>query len=235
MRKYFQKLILLLILVLVTGCKTSRNVPIAPPTLTPLPPNSTDLPTDTPPPTDTSVPPTNTPIPPTATETLTHTSSHTNTPETIEKVDLATGEGLNLAGWLYHPTGSPKKPIAVILAHQLSSSHFEWRSFAELLTQQGYTTLVFDFRGQRRSQGVQEFSKVGVDVEAAICFLKLQVFDRIVCMGASMGGSGCLAASIKGDMEGFANLSGPQNIPKTLFVTDEDMANLTIPKLFMDC
>jgi alpha-beta hydrolase superfamily lysophospholipase len=144
-----------------------------------------------------------------------------------------TSDGLPLAGWFYHPTSSTEKPIAVILAHQLNSSHYEWRSFAELLAQNGYTALAFDFRGQGRSPGVLDYSSVGLDVDAAIHFLISHGQDRIVCMGASMGGSGCLAASINNDLGGLVNLSGPMNIPGTRLVTEVDLANLEIPKLFM--
>jgi len=185
-------------------------------------------------PIDAHQPPTTTPTPlPTATETPAPSSTHTSTPEPVEEVDLLTRDGLTLAGWFYHPTGSTKQPIAVILAHQLNSSHFEWRPFAELLAQNGYTALAFDFRGQGRSPGVLDYSSVGVDVHAAIQYLNRHGYDRIVCMGASMGGSGCLAAAMDSSLEGLVNLSGPMNIPRTRLVTDEDLANLVTPKLFM--
>jgi alpha-beta hydrolase superfamily lysophospholipase len=170
---------------------------------------------------------------PTATGTLTPTALHTITPESVEAVDVVASDGLPLAGWFYHPTGSPDKPIAVILAHQLNSSSWEWRAFAELLAQNGYPVLIFDFRGQGRSPGVLDFATVGIDVEAAIRFLKSHQYDRIVCMGASMGGSGCLAAAIHHDLAGLVDLSGPMNIPGTRLVAEEELANLSIPKLFM--
>lgn len=233
--------------VLMSGCgKVEPSIPSAPTTDT-IFPTHTRASTRTPlsstdvAPTHTStlstienVPdPTMTPLPPTATETLTPAALHTITPESVEAVDVVTSDGLPLAGWFYHPIGSPEKPIAVILAHQLNSSSWDWRTFAERLAQNGYPVLIFDFRGQGRSPGVLDFATVGTDMEAAIRFLKSHQYDRIVCIGASMGGSGCLAAAIRYDLAGLVNLSGPMNIPGTRLVTEEDLANLSIPKLFM--
>lgn len=187
--------------------------------------------TPTPEPTDT---PTRIPEPTaTATATPTPTSAYTSTPETIEEVDLTTRDRYPLAGWLYHSTGPTELPVAVVLAHQLNSSSWEWRSYAELFAQNGFTTLIFDFRGQGHSSGLLDYTSVGVDVEAAIRFLRADGHDQIACMGASMGGSGCLAASIDNDLVGLVNLSGPMNIPGTRLVTDEDLANMAFPKLFM--
>ena len=93
--------------------------------------------------------------------------------------------------------------------------------------------LIFDFRDQGRSPSILDFSPVGHDVEAAIKFLKSRGYDRVVCMGASMGGSGCLAASVNHTLEGFVNLSGPMNIPGSNLVTTENLADLEIPKPFL--
>jgi len=228
------------VLLLVAGCSQTTPTPDSS-INTPVPSTATRTPPETPTPTDTAVPPTatatrtptDTAVPPTATATPTPTAAHTSTPETVEEVDLETKDRYPLAGWLYHSTGPTELPVAVVLAHQLNSSSWEWRSYAELFAQNGFTTLIFDFRGQGRSSGLLDYDSVGIDVEAAIRFLNTHGYDQIVCMGASMGGSGCLAASIDNDLVGLVNLSGPMNIPGTRLVTDEDLANMAFPKLFM--
>jgi alpha-beta hydrolase superfamily lysophospholipase len=232
------------VLILVAGCSQTTPTP-ASSANTPIPSTATRDPSETPTPTDTAVPPTatripsqtptltDTAVPPTATATLTPTSAYTSTPEAIEEVDLTTRDRYPLAGWLYHSTDPTELPVAVVLAHQLNSSSWEWRSYAELFAKKGFTTLIFDFRGQGHSSGLLDYNSVGVDVEAAIRFLNADGHDQIVCMGASMGGSGCLAASIDNDLVGLVDLSGPMNIPGTRLVTDEDLANMAFPKLFM--
>jgi alpha-beta hydrolase superfamily lysophospholipase len=212
-------------LILVTGCSQTGPTPGSSPH-TSVPSAASSTPSEIPPPTSTDVPPT-------ATETLTPTSAFTNTPEVIEEIELKTKDGVPLAGWLYHSTASSEHPVAVVLAHQMNSSSWEWRNYAELFAQNGFTTLIFDFRGQGHSYGFLDFNSVGVDVETAIKYLNANGYDQIVCMGASMGGSGCLAASINYELVGLVNLSGPMNIPGTRLVTDEDLTAMTFPKLFM--
>lgn len=177
--------------------------------------------------------PSDTAVPLTATATLTPTSAFTSTPEVIEEIELKTKDRVPLAAYLYHSTASSELPVAVVLAHQLNSCSWEWKNYAELFAQNGFTTLIFDFRGQGHSSGLLEYSAVGVDVEAAIKYLNKQGYDQIVCMGASMGGSGCLAAAINNELVGLVNLSGPMNIPGTRLVADDDLTKMAFPKLFM--
>jgi esterase/lipase len=181
--------------------------------------------------------PTNTTAPtptlyPTATNTLVPSPEPTPTIGAVEELKLKARDGVRLKAYLYHSQAEVEKPIAVVLAHQMSSSHYEWKSFASQLAELGYTTLIFDFRGHGRSEGDLDFNAVGVDVASAIRYLNLQGYDRVVCMGASMGGSGCLAASLDVDLAGFVTLSGPMNIPGTSLVTEEDLLGLVFPKLF---
>jgi esterase/lipase len=76
-----------------------------------------------------------------------------------------------------------------------------------------------------------------VDTTAAIQVLHSSGYDQVACVGASMGGSGCLAAALDTKLVGLADLSGPMNIPKTyggsILVTWDDLATLTMPKLFV--
>lgn len=211
------------------------NTP-APPTATAAPPTATAAP-PTATATATPVPPSATPVPPTATNTPRPTRAPTSTPERYETLTLTTSDGLELAAWLYRPAGSSAKPVAVVLGHELSASHWSWHSFALQLADAGYTALAFDFRGHGESEGDQDLSLVAVDTAAAIQALESSGYDRVACVGASMGGSGCLAAALDTKLVGLANLSGPMNIPQqyggVILVTWDELATLTMPKLFV--
>ncbi len=60
-----------------------------------------------------------------------------------------------------------------------------------------------------------------------------QGFDQIVCLGTSMGGSGCLAAALDMELTGFAMLSSPMDIGRLQTLTQEKLQSLTIPKILM--
>jgi sulfatase modifying factor 1 len=165
------------------------------------------------------------------------TSTSPSTPPAQEQIRFTTSDGVELAAWLYRPTDSSEKPVAVVLAHELDASHWSWNSFAQQLAGSGYTALAFDFRGHGESEGYEDLSRVGVDTTAAIQVLQSSGYERVACVGASMGGSGCLAAALDTKLVGLANLSGPMNIPETyggaILVTWDDLATLTMPKLFV--
>lgn len=224
---------------LVAGC--GQVEPTATPTADPptatliavAPTESPVLPTDTPSPTATE-----TPLP-TQTPTATHTPqpSPTATPSAYEEVTLETADRVTLAGWLYRPPPATEKPVAVVLAHEYYASHWSWNTFALRLAQDGFTALAFDFRGHGKSKGVIKPATIALDTKAAIAYLEGQGFDQVVCMGASMGGSGCLAAAIDAELAGLVLISSPMNVPETVegrtLVREKHLAALTMPKLFM--
>jgi pimeloyl-ACP methyl ester carboxylesterase len=229
-------------LLIISGCQTSSQTPIPlpltetstlesklVPTSTPTA-SRTPVPSETPVPTETPVP-SNTPLPPT--KTPRPTATPIPLPEGVEAVSLKTGDGFELVGFLHTPENPVTEPIAVLLAHEYYSSYQSWETFAERLVEAGFTTLSFDFRGHGDSPGTKDFSAVGMDVKAAIRYLNQQGFEQIICMGASMGGTGCMAAATEMELIGLANLSGPQDLGAGRLVSREDLKNMTIPKIFM--
>lgn len=189
----------------------------------------TSVPTFTPEPTDTTVP-SSTPEP-TETEIPTHTP--TSLPEGVEQVRLRAPDGIDLVGYLRRAETPINESYVVVLAHGHTQSHKEWASFEQLLNENGITTMSFDFRGHGASDGVDQFSTVGIDVQTVFDNLWQNGFERIVCIGSSMGGSACLAAAVSSDIDGLVILSSPLNLPGTRLVSKPELQNLSIPKIFM--
>jgi len=229
-----------------TGCQSETPTPTEAP---PEEPGSTIAQTPTPTPSQTPLPPhTETAtLPPTttatvaslATDTPTYTPFYTKTPtplpDGVELVHLRTEDSLELLGFLHTPLTLASDSVAVVLGHELGANHGSWEPFASRLVEQGYTTLTFDFRGHGASPGTRDFATLGLDAAAAIKFLTLQGFDRVVCIGASMGGTACLAAAAGGyEIAGLGMLSSPRNIPGgPVLVSKSDFRAMTFPKVFM--
>ena len=241
MSQFRKFLVTITLLLLVTGCDSLntatepqqfKSVITSLPTITLTATATLHSPSATPLPSSTLQLPTATPLP--ATATPTSTATPTELPMGLELVSLKTEDGFDLVGYLHHPKTGLAHPVAVLLAHEYYSSHHSWEPFANLLSEAGFTTLSFDFRGHGASPGGKDFGSVGIDVAAGLDHLRNQGFEHVVCMGASMGASGCLAASVDTPLTGLVNLSGPMNIPGGLrLVSQQDLKNLTIPKIFM--
>jgi pimeloyl-ACP methyl ester carboxylesterase len=65
------------------------------------------------------------------------------------------------------------------------------------------------------------------DILAAAAWLKAQGYERIVCIGDSMGGMACLKAAVESPetFEALAILAAP--------FPDKDYSNLILPKIFI--
>jgi pimeloyl-ACP methyl ester carboxylesterase len=163
--------------------------------------------------------------PPSATPTC------TATPQVqIEKVSFTSEDGVTLSGTLFG-TGE----MAVILAHQgaQDADQTSWQPFARLLAEEGFTALTFDFRGRGESDGLLEQKELVRDVRAALGFLRDRGYSRIVCMGASMGGTSCLKLAIETDLEGLVVIASTMNLGPPTDVFPQDLPQLTVPKLFV--
>jgi len=98
----------------------------------------------------------------------------------------------------------------VVFAHQVAGDHCQWLPFARQLVKQGYRALVFDMRGYGSSTGVTN-TDPQLDVVAAAAELRRRGAKRVILVGASMGGSGVLAAApkIRPAIQGVVALSAP--------------------------
>jgi alpha/beta superfamily hydrolase len=151
----------------------------------------------------------------------------------VKDITLVTDDGLKIYGHVYRSGGE----LAVVLAHQreYGADERSWRSFVELIVPQGYTALTFNFRGIGRSEGDINYmeSELVRDVSAAIEWLQAEGFQRIACIGSSMGGTACLEAALRYDLEGVAAIAAPMSLGEPTKITVEDLKLLTLPKLFI--
>src|SRR5262245_43236084 len=122
---------------------------------------------------------------------------------------------------------------AVILAHMNNSDQSAWQPFAKELAQQGFTALTFDFRGFGKSGGHPQVGLLDRDVRAAEAFLRDKGFPRVVCVGASMGGTACAKAALSPGLDGLVVISSPLSMSPPLRLGTKDLPNLALPKLFI--
>ena len=221
MRK--RQILLTLVLLLISACAQPATVatPTVPPTEMPTPLPLTATPTPFPPTeTLTALPPTDTPTPlPTASATI----ATTPTPDIPkEQVEVAYEDRV-IRGTLLGDGD-----IAVILAPMWGEDRSSWIKFAKHIAPLDYTALAIEFPGAGASSGEFSFTKVNFDVVAVIDFLQARGYERIVCMGASLGAGACFeAAVLRPDLAGLVVIAAPVE------TTAEEAATLIMPKLFV--
>jgi pimeloyl-ACP methyl ester carboxylesterase len=147
-------------------------------------------------------------------------------------VAFTTGDGVQLAGTLF---GSGE--TAVILAHQGTpgADQTSWHSFAQVLARRGFAALAFDFRGYGQAEGPRDARILDQDVAAALRFLRGLGYEKIVCAGASMGGTACTRVAVDDHLAGLVTLGSPMVAGRgdPLRVSEADLATLALPKLFI--
>jgi pimeloyl-ACP methyl ester carboxylesterase len=121
------------------------------------------------------------------------------------KVRFRTSDGARLGGAVVG-----RGATGVVFAHQVAGDRCQWLPFAQELARLGYRSLVFDMRGYGASTGVANVNP-HLDVVAAAGELRRRGARRIVLVGASMGGTGVVAAapSIRPSVAGVVELSAP--------------------------
>jgi Tol biopolymer transport system component/dienelactone hydrolase len=177
-----------------------------------------------------AIQPTSLPAPSAVAPTSTPVPSPTPQQVRAAKVSLVAEDGMKLSGTMF--LGEGAKDIGVVLAHMgaHAADQRSWTSFAQTIAPQGFGALTFNFRADR--------SKLDLDVRAAVGFLRDQGYQRIVCMGASMGGTACLKAAVDTDLAGVVVISslwttGSGSTGGALIVRHADLAQLTLPTLFV--
>jgi len=154
-------------------------------------------------------------------------------PIPTETVSFTTADGIELAGTLFGDGDT-----AVILAHQGTpgADQRSWQSFANLLSEYGYSALTFDFRGVGQSEGTLQYGNLAKDVSAAEQFLEKRGYQKIICVGASMGGTACIRAARDHAFDGLVILASTMTAgsgANSLQLTSDDLEDLTQPKLFI--
>lgn len=215
-------------LILAAACTPSKTLDsTTPPSATPIEKKTTAtaIPTATdPPPTPTAVPATPIPtaIPPTSTPDV-----------PFEAVTFTTEDGVNIAATLFGDGD-----LAVLLLHMgkgaaTGNNQEDWHPFARYLAERGYSVLTLDFRGRGGSGGEFANDPIMLDAQAGLDFLRDRGYSRFVCIGAGVGGTTCMYISMSENLGGLVLLSSSLQAGPTNKVSESDLAQLSIPKLFL--
>ncbi len=148
-----------------------------------------------------------------------------------ENISLTTEDGIRLDANFYPASGD----VAVVLAHMGITDQSSWSTFASESAQAGKPALTFDFRCYGKSecrQGVAAETSL-TDVLTAMRYLRDRGYSRIVCMGASMGASACLHASMKEELAGLVFIAGDREMVLNGGWYPDDIVNPDMPKLFI--
>jgi pimeloyl-ACP methyl ester carboxylesterase len=97
----------------------------------------------------------------------------------------------------------------VILLHMYPANQTSWFGFAEELQARGIDALTFDFRGYGMSGGEKDPGVADLDARAALAFARARGFERVVLIGASMGGTAAIVVAADEAVDGVATLSAP--------------------------
>ena len=117
---------------------------------------------------------------------------------------ITTGQGLHLEAKAWG-TGSSY----VVLAHMRSADMTSWFDFARLLAAEGYTAVAFNFSGYGKSDGKKGEFQVVDDVRGAVNAALDDDASEVFVIGASMGGTGAVAAAVSNNIAGIVTLSAP--------------------------
>jgi alpha-beta hydrolase superfamily lysophospholipase len=144
-----------------------------------------------------------------------------------------TADGAALIGHRFGPVHPGTRP-AVVLAHMSNGSLCEWAPFARRLAAKGVWVLAFDFRGHGLSKGRQVYGRLGLDIAAAVKLVRGLGAQRVVVVGASLGGIAAVVAgaTIRPAVDGIASVSGPATIAGRLNALPF-APRLRVPALFV--
>lgn len=227
----FRGLIIFVALILIfsySGCTISPSTQ-EPSELISTSPSATITPKPSLTPTHTSF--TDTPELPTETLLPSETAQPTATLDVpFEKVTFQTEDGVEIAATLF---GEGDTVLLMLHMGKGYADQESWHPFARLAAEQGFAALTVDLRGRGDSGGEMYPPWMILDARAARDFLRQRNFNRIVCLGASMGGTTCLRLALDGDLTAVVVISSTQSVGGENGVSAPDLRALTIPKLFV--
>ena len=147
---------------------------------------------------------------------------------------LETSDGLRLDARHFPASGER----LVVLLHMYPADQTSWFGFAEELQSREIDALTFDFRGYGASDGEKDPGVADVDARAALAFARDRGFERVVLVGASMGGTAAIVLAADEAVDGVVALSAPAAMseldaasviagveaPITLVAADDDLS-----------
>lgn len=105
---------------------------------------------------------------------------------------------------------------AIILANMSVGGEKQWDPFVAAVDKQKFTTVTFDYRN---------INDVGQDMNLILGRLKEEGFERVVCIGASLGTRACSNIAREPEIVGIVLIAGS--------VHHASVAEATYPKLFI--
>jgi pimeloyl-ACP methyl ester carboxylesterase len=103
-------------------------------------------------------------------------------------------------------------PVGIVLAHESGGDLCRWVPYGDRLSRKGFRVLVFDYRGFGLSAKVagERAARIDLDVLAAVAALRRRGAEKIVLIGASVGGVAVVtaAASARPAVAGVVSISG---------------------------
>jgi pimeloyl-ACP methyl ester carboxylesterase len=151
--------------------------------------------------------------------------------ERTNTVRFASGNGATLTGVVLG-----EGPRGVVFAHQSPGTLCDWMPYGRVLVAAGYQILSLDLNGNggsTPSRGTPTNAEFDLDVAAAVGVLRGRGVDKIVLMGASLGGAVVVkaAAVIDPPVAGVISLSAAANASGSNAV--EAARHLAVPALFL--
>ncbi len=171
---------------------------------------------------------------PTPTATINPTATPTPLPSptpATEIVSVTTEDNVKLSGTIY-PAGGD---TAVIFAHMGHLDQTTWEDFAKQISKKGVTAVTFDLRCHGKSQckgGNTDYKHIQ-DIIALIRFLRQRGYNRLVCVGGSMGGAACMNAAVREDLIGLAIIASGKSFAFDEKSFPKDLVNPDMPKLYI--
>ncbi|MCP4421850.1 MAG: alpha/beta fold hydrolase [Chloroflexi bacterium] len=165
---------------------------------------------------------------PGSTETAVSPQSNENL-QGYEEVSFLTDDGITLAGRLF----GQENDVAVVLTHKGYADQNSWQEFATLLAERGFAVLTFDFRGVGQSSGTLRAGRLEQDARTAIEFMQNRAYERIICVGASFGGTACMKAALQIELDGLVVIASRMSEGYPTEIKPEEFSLLTMPKLFV--
>jgi len=146
----------------------------------------------------------------------------------LHTVIFETADGATISGELY---GSGKTAIVFSMMGNCKQG---WREFAQITAAQGFLTLTYPWRGCKASSVdetlIQKFLE---DTRAAIMFVREQGAEKIILVGASLGGCASAKLAVESQASGIVILASPPSISQWNFEIQSADLNTDIPKLFI--
>jgi pimeloyl-ACP methyl ester carboxylesterase len=146
-------------------------------------------------------------------------------------VDFPASDGVTLHGELFG-----HGPTTVVLSNMGDNDPAPWQQFAPLLAAQGVTVLTYSFRypAYTNSFTPTMAEQTVPDLTGAIAYTRSQGAQKIVLIGASLGGITTGKVAATAHPASFVIMSAEQDlVGYGLAVTPAELATLTQPKLFI--